>query len=227
MARKRNYAWKDPKGLAGAVVVWLWILIVALVATVAACGYQIYLLKDLDPSLDVMAHPSEKMAAMQLLVGIVTVLSVVVMVISGIVSLKWIYRTNANAHAMAPGLPNSPPWAVGWFFVPIASLFKPYQSMAQTWRVSTRAPGRGGQNSVLLGWWWGLWIVSGVVANLSSRIGDEKSVRGILYSDAGSIASDVLTVVMNLVFMAVVVRLSSIQVRAWANHQAAQDQLAS
>jgi hypothetical protein len=41
----------------------------------------------------------------------------------------WIYRANANAHALGGDLSVSPGWAVGWFFVPIACLFKPYLAM--------------------------------------------------------------------------------------------------
>lgn len=172
-----------------------------------------------------MEAPSELIQNADLLFGGVVLLSILVMVISGIISPKWIYRTNADAHAMAPGLPISPAWAVGWFFVPIALLFKPYQAMAQTWRVSTRQPGtRKGDEPTLVQQWWALWIIGNVGSNVASRIGDEKSVQGIIYGHGALAASHALMIVMNLVFMTLVVRLTARQTKAWTAHQAAQSE---
>src|SRR4051812_12371242 len=39
----------------------------------------------------------------------------------------WIYRTNANAHALGGAVSITPGWAVGWFVVPLANLVMPYQ----------------------------------------------------------------------------------------------------
>lgn len=76
----------------------------------------------------------------------------------------WIYRANANAHALGGDLSVSPGWAVGWFFVPIACLFKPYLAMKETWLASHFGGNWGdGEATDLLSWWWGLWILSGVL----------------------------------------------------------------
>jgi len=49
----------------------------------------------------------------------------------------WIRRANINADALvASGMEFTPGWAVGWFFVPFANLFKPYQAMAEIYRAS-------------------------------------------------------------------------------------------
>mgnify|MGYP003704706309 CR=1 FL=1 len=50
---------------------------------------------------------------------------VAVFAVGSVLGLKWIYRVNMNAHVMAPDLTITPPWAIGWYFVPIATLFKP------------------------------------------------------------------------------------------------------
>ena len=54
----------------------------------------------------------------------------------------------------------TPGWAVGWYFVPIAWFWKPYQAMAEIWRASRNpAEWRGEPVSPLLAGWWVLWIV--------------------------------------------------------------------
>jgi hypothetical protein len=76
----------------------------------------------------------------------------------------WIYRANANAHALGGDLSVSPGWAVGWFFVPIACLFKPYLAMKETWLASHFGGNWGnGEATDLLNWWWGLWILNGML----------------------------------------------------------------
>jgi hypothetical protein len=85
---------------------------------------------------------------------------------------RWIYRANANAHCLSTDMTISPGWAVGWFFIPFANLVMPYQAMKEAWRESQEAAGQFEEvESPLLPWWWGLWIATNVVANLSFMLG--------------------------------------------------------
>lgn len=53
----------------------------------------------------------------------------------------------------------SPGWAVGWYFVPFANLFKPLQAMKEIWLESNRAgTSYESRGSAILGWWWGLFV---------------------------------------------------------------------
>ncbi len=83
----------------------------------------------------------------------------------------WIYRAAANIVAAGTiGFDYTPGWAVGWFFVPIANLFKPYAAMRQIWNAS-----QGGQADQLerpeglLAIWWGCWLLSNIASNISFR----------------------------------------------------------
>jgi hypothetical protein len=71
----------------------------------------------------------------------------------------WTYRMNANIHALGSNLRFTPGWAVGWYFVPIANLWKPYQVMRELWLVSNNpADWQTGRTSKLLSWWWTAWL---------------------------------------------------------------------
>jgi hypothetical protein len=46
-------------------------------------------------------------------------------------------RANRNARALgATGMRFTPGWCVGWYFVPIMNLFRPYQAMKEIWMAS-------------------------------------------------------------------------------------------
>ena len=82
--------------------------------------------------------------------------------------LMWIYRASQNLPRLgALGQRFSPRWAVGWWFVPIMFLFRPYQVISEIWRGSSpdsaRQPNLDWQlkpTSALLGWWWAFWLIS-------------------------------------------------------------------
>lgn len=84
----------------------------------------------------------------------------------------WIYRASANAHALSGEMDISPGWAVGWYFVPFANLVKPFQAMRETWMASHYRTGWQGESSPpLLFAWWGLWLATNVISNISFRMG--------------------------------------------------------
>lgn len=124
---------------------------------------------------------------------------------------RWIYRANANAHAIGDGMTVSPAWSIGWFFVPSANLFMPYQAMKETWRESHEAAGMDEEaGAALLPWWWGLWIGSNVLNNLSFMFGgrDPEALDAAAYVD---LISSSLSVPLSLVLIALMRRVTFVQ----------------
>ncbi len=76
--------------------------------------------------------------------------------LSGILILVWTYRANANARGLgAATMRITPAWSVGWYFVPIANLVKPYDAMREIWRASAHPQGWSQETDPLsLRWWW-------------------------------------------------------------------------
>ncbi|MCB1077836.1 MAG: DUF4328 domain-containing protein [Verrucomicrobiae bacterium] len=83
-----------------------------------------------------------------------------------ILFMMWTYRVAANAYALgAAWVRVSPGWAVGWYFVPVASLFMPYLAMADISRASVSPEeGENGNTPVLIKAWWTFWIASNVIS---------------------------------------------------------------
>ncbi len=116
-----------------------------------------------------------------------------------------------NAQTLSTGMEVRPGWAVGWFFIPFASLYKPFQGLDQTWRVSidpTRW--RGLDTPSLLRWWWGFHLTSNIAGSLSNIVGKgEGSV--VLLSTAIAIMSFVAGFIASALAIRMIRRLTAVQ----------------
>jgi len=90
-----------------------------------------------------------------------------------IVFCRWIYVAHRNLPALGLPYPEfTPGWAVGWFFIPVANLWKPYQAMRQLWQASVDTQTVGQQDAhPLLVAWWSMWIIVGFVSSFALSAG--------------------------------------------------------
>ncbi len=95
----------------------------------------------------------------------------------------WQHHTQANAAVLSGGgLRFTPGWAVGWWFIPIANLWKPFQAVRELWKASH---GGGWQTIAtwsLLGWWWATWLIGSLNVQLGSN-----ARFGILFGSSANI----------------------------------------
>ncbi len=133
--------------------------------------------------LDQGTDVSETLFASDVLNLCVAIVQMLMAVFLGVTFLRWVHRANKNLHELSPGsMTFSPGWSVGWYFIPIANLIKPYQAMKEIWFVAHR---QSLSKSSILGWWWALWIAS----NILSRLAMKSSLRA---EDAQGYASSAL-----------------------------------
>jgi len=99
--------------------------------------------------------------------GVTTLLSIGTLVVFG----RWIVLAHRNLNGL--GIRHTeftPGWALGWFFIPIANLWKPYQAMRFLWRASHSVQRHELQESTwVLPTWWTLWLISSYVGNFLLR----------------------------------------------------------
>ncbi len=123
--------------------------------------------------------------ARQITVGIVAMIQAFLLVGTASWFLVWTYRLNKNLRALGvAGVRSAPAWAVAYFFIPILSLYRPYQVFREIWQASDPGPaartGRGWQNlksPPLLGFWWASVILMNITASLASNSGGDTSIE--------------------------------------------------
>jgi hypothetical protein len=129
--------------------------------------------------------------------GAVGITVLLLAVLTGIVWLVWQFRSQTNLReAGVRDLRFTPGWAVGWWLIPIANLWKPFQATRELHKASARgerwweAP-----TPALFGWWWAGWIAFNVLDGVASGFfaGDDVSVGSYIAGDRFSIAGDLLS----------------------------------
>jgi len=115
---------------------------------------------------------SVELTAASTLYATVGLLDAVLTLITIVFFSMWIHRAAANVvEAGVPGFDYTPGWAVGWFFIPIANLFKPFAAMRQIWNASHGEQGdRLDHANGPLALWWGCWLLSNIASNISFRM---------------------------------------------------------
>jgi hypothetical protein len=103
--------------------------------------------------------------------GLQAVAAFLVFVAAVIVFCIWLRRINLAIRNLR-FITFTPGWAVGWWFVPFANLYKPYQMMVELWRATD--PSRGddwgfGPRSRALPVWWAFWLTMNAVDNVAAR----------------------------------------------------------
>jgi hypothetical protein len=150
--------------------------------TAAMIGLGLEVLGSLALDLWGLAGGAESEDPGQALAGAgVGLLLIVSMVLGTVFFLMWFHRAAANARTFGrEGLKFTPGWCVGWWFIPIANLFKPFQAMREVWlasdpQVGNEAPGAWSQVAApgLLSAWWGTFVIGNVLNNLSGRMEEE------------------------------------------------------
>jgi hypothetical protein len=150
-------------------------------------------------------------------VRVASVFLLVTLVLAYICSGVWIYNAACNVRALgARGLQNSPGWAVGWYAVPFAALFKPFQAMEEIFKASVAPLGWVRQRMpLLLPAWWAVWLLMGFARSLGLMMA--RAAKGLLelsVTTAYRLAEYGLELICTGLFITIVVRIYRAQVRA-------------
>jgi hypothetical protein len=146
--------------------------------------------------------------------AVVGIIQLAIYLVSGIWILRWIYLANRNVRELgARGMEFSPGWSVGWFFVPIMNLWKPYQAMREIWQASERPHDwqTGPAHGLLVGWWT-LWLISSAVGRASFRMSlRAEEIEELLAANRVMLLSDFIDIPSSIVFLMVVKTIHEMQ----------------
>jgi len=163
---------------------------------------------------------AERIDAHQAMMGLV---QVGLLVVCAIVFLRWFHRAHKNLKAAGlKHLTYTPGWAIGGFFVPFLNLVRPFQVIKEVWMGTAYLAGKGeaeswktGSPSPLVGWWWGLFLISSFLSNASARLllrADE--LEEFMTAEWGLFASDLMDIPSAILALHLVRRITDLQERA-------------
>lgn len=146
--------------------------------------------------------------------SIVGMVQLLVYIVAGILILRWIHRANWNARAFgAQNLQFTPGWSIGWYFVPVFNLWKPYHAMSEIWK-ATAAPAAWQTQSVpaLVGLWWLLWIVASILGNASFRMSlRAEELHEYITANNVTLLSDLVELPLCMVLLILMSRITAMQ----------------
>jgi hypothetical protein len=125
--------------------------------------------------------------------------TVVVFLVTGVLWLIWQHRAHSNLRSLGRiGLTYTPGWAVGWWFIPFASLWKPLGAMSELWKASApvhdpdawRAP----RAWWLLGVWWACWIGGNLLDFVVVPLRDPTDLGSVASSDLIAVGSHLVEI---------------------------------
>ncbi len=204
----------------------------ALIVSTAFCfvgmayhAWDYSLIRRLERGADPRAVVTDTYNLITLLVGVVEIGLVIV---AGVLLLMWLHRAYTNLLALGHTPRFTPGWAVGYWFIPIVNLWRPYQVMKDWWLRSegdTMVPGyeRVTAPSVLSAWW-ACWICSGFVARFAGSMatGAQPGEFLTFYTAAlMMIAAEVLAVIAGVMLLKVISSIVNAQRVAYASVSAA------
>lgn len=215
-ARENQMGLKPLNGLTKTLRVLLMISIAVYAVAVLAGIFEYQAYMELPADVDL----SETVIPAEIATAIIGLIQLILFIILAIIFLRWIYRMNMNLGVLS-GQPMrfTPGWSVGWYFIPFACLFKPYQAMKEIWEKSHKY---GYGTDTLLGLWWALWLLSTFLGELAMKsILGAKSVTDYSSSSITYMVSDGIDVALSIVALMLVTRIGSAYTRNYGQRQGA------
>lgn len=136
-------------------------------------------------------------------------LAILLLIATAIAWCMWQHRAQRNLGDLGRvGLRFTPGWAAGWWFVPIANLFKPFQSVRELWKASEPVVDGSAwfrsRSSPLIGWWWACWLSQNVVSWTVRGQRSSHDLNAIIAGDYWWMASDALLIIAAILAILIV-----------------------
>ncbi|AWH74250.1 hypothetical protein DCS32_08770 [Dokdonia sp. Dokd-P16] len=145
---------------------------------------------------------------------IVAILYTIIFITSTVTFIQWFRRAYYNLNIRTK-TNHTDGWAAGSWFVPIISLYRPYQIMKEMWKKTTRLikakdSNYLDSNTTVIGLWWTLWIVSNYVGNyVLKSIFKEQTIETLMNSTIADMVMSILGIPLAIVTVTIIKNYSS------------------
>jgi hypothetical protein len=128
---------------------------------------------------------------------IIGIIYLIVFIISAVTFIQWFRRAYYNLNVRT-NCNHSDGWASGSWFVPIISLYRPYQIMKEMWTKTTqliksKKSDYIENSTLIIGIWWALWIVSNYIGKYVMKSAFKaETIENFLNSTIGDITLSII-----------------------------------
>jgi len=109
----------------------------------------------------------------------------------------------------------TPGWSIGWYFIPIAALWKPYQAMKEIW-ITSHATDESNNNisTSILPLWWFFWLLNGLLGQAVFRMSSNaNNLNELININHVYRASDIASVLLAFFTLSLVNKIYYVQQR--------------
>lgn len=215
MTQSESGQFKDSTGLTKWMKWLLYAQIIISIIAVISGGFEYKLLSDMQKgSFQSVAQLSAAADASDQRQQFIGIMQIVIFSLVLISYFMWVYRANFNARQIgAQGMKVTPGWSVGWYFVPIWGLWKPYVAMKEIWKASLNPKDWHNQQvPALLGWWWFFWLLTQSLSMQSFKLSAKaEEISQMIFANVVTIGSDVLEIPLSLIMIALISKIYKMQ----------------
>jgi hypothetical protein len=202
---------RDPQTITRVLTVMLWLSIIVDSIAVWSGFMEYSLLQQIQAQTEDLTDVANANDLRQRVIGLT---QVVLYIATAIVFLRWVYILNDNKRRFkASGLNYTPGWAVGWFFVPVAWFWKPYQAMRELWQVSIDPmKWQNQQVGYLLPLWWFLWLANNILGQVVLRLSlNAETLPALESANIATEMADIASVAVGFVALVLVAKIAGLQ----------------
>lgn len=208
---------KPNAGRAKTAIILLWI-VMALDLIDAIFGYMKYQRLQTATYGDYLNE--EEVTANDILEALLGLVYMVAFIISIVMFIRWFRRAYYNLHLKTEYLKYSEGWAAGAWFVPVLSLFRPYEIMKELYVETDRILVERAENytsknnNTVIGFWWALWIISSFIGNIIFRSSlDDQTINGMINDTQINIVLSLISIPLGLLAIKLVKDYSQMETK--------------
>ncbi len=177
---------------------FIWIVMAFQIISSISSFFQYLLLKSVAEGYSITPEVANSNDFRQ---SIIAILFAILYLFSVVFFIQWFRRAYFNQEIKFKSMASTNGWVSGAWFVPIMNLFKPFQLMqeiyenAENYLLDKEMIDEKKSRKSIIGWWWGLWIGTGVLSRISSSFLGSADDLGEL------IASTLFSIFMVVIFI--------------------------
>ncbi len=185
---------------------FIWIVMSLDIISIFSSYLQYNLLKSLENNEEVTDQMLNSNDTREQIIGIIYL---VVFIISAVTFIQWFRRAYYNLN-IRTNCNHSDGWASGSWFVPIISLYRPYQIMKEMWTKTTqliksKTSDYTDNSTMMIGIWWTLWIVSNYIGKYVMKSAFKaETIENFLNSTVGDMTLSIIGIPLAIITVMII-----------------------